>query len=138
MKMDDKSVRAQLAETQDRLRRVDDEREILLSLIKGFEGWLRLSSGEVARVPGPPVETPINRSAILGTISMRGAIKDILREAHGEPLKAAEILRRATDRGARTSGKRPEAVIDLNALSLSKEGHPIERVGPRTWRWKVA
>ena len=46
--MDIEGVRAQLRETQESLRRNEEEREILLALVKGFEGWLRLYGFEKA------------------------------------------------------------------------------------------
>lgn len=119
--MDERSVRAQLVETKDRLRQVDEEREILLSLIHGFEGWLRLHGAALPDIPH-------------GSVSMRSAVRRVLQEAHGAPIHTKEILKRAMEIGASTQADRPESVVDLTALTLSKK-EPVERVGPRTWRW---
>lgn len=137
--MDDQSVRAQLVETKARLKIVEEEREILLSLIHGFEGWLRINLGDraLAGVHQPAMlpETVIRPSnARVGTISMRAAVRQVLRDAHGSPLHTKEIYRRVSELGAKTTAGRPESVVDLTALTLSKN-EPIERISPRTWRW---
>jgi hypothetical protein len=60
----------------------------------------------------------------------------VIKEAHGSPLHSEEILRRVKELGGTTNAKDPVGVIDLVAGTLMRESHaPIERVGPRTFRW---
>lgn len=134
-KMDAQTIRDQLEVVKANLDRNEDEKRVLLDLLKGYEGWLRLygeSSG--ASQPPLPIAKKVVDTTTKGTISMRAAIRQILREARGEPLHSKEIWRRAVEMGAKTAGENPLGLVDLSAFSLSKT-EPIEKVGPRTWRW---
>lgn len=132
--MDGKSIREQLDLVRANLQRNEEEREVLLDLLKGYEGWLRLygeSNGatQVALPMARKIDTKTK-----GTISMRQAIKTVLKDAHGSQLHSKEIWRRAQELGAKTTGSSPLGLVDLTAFSLSKT-EPVEKVAPRTWRW---
>lgn len=136
--MDAKTVRAHLAEIQSQLARNEDEHEVLLSLARGYEGWLRLNP----EAPAPQMKLtfepePRNRSSPKGSRSFRGAILQVIKDARGEPITTREILPRALALGAATAAKNPLGTVDLMAHSLAKSKHPqIEKVGPRLWRYR--
>jgi hypothetical protein len=138
--MDGASVRAQLDEIRYALQQNGEEREALLSLLKGYESWLRLhpEAEKQMSLPLAQVPTPARKETpIVGTTSLRGAVLRILKEAHGEPLQTREILRRALELGARSGSTNPQGAVDLLCYSLVKS-HPVVKVGPRTWRWAGA
>lgn len=130
--MDDAMVRTQLIEVQRALARNEQEHEVLTSLLKGYEGWLRLRGLEqlsFAVVPTRP------SSRVKGSISLRAAVLTVLKRARGEALHTKEILLRARALGAVTEAKRPEGVVDLMARNWSKT-EPVKKMGrPRTWAW---
>ena len=132
--MDADTIRGELDQVKAHLESNEEEKIVLLDLLHGYEGWLRLygkknGSGQVELPLAAPRST-----APKGEVSMRGTIKEILRESRGEPLHSKEIWRRAQERGVKSSGKNPVGLIDLTAYTLMKT-QPIERTAPRTWRW---
>ena len=132
--MEEKTVRTHLDEVKGALKKNEEEHDVLLSLLRGYEGWLRLhGSNGAAQLtlvePKPRVTTP------KGIISFRSAVIAVIKEAHGEPLHTKEILRRALSRGATTAAKQPENITDLMCYSLMKD-YPVAKVAPRTWSWK--
>lgn len=133
--MDEQSVRSQLLEVRKTLARNEEEHEILLSLLNGFEGWLRLHANGRSPQLTLPLETTQARTAPRGEISLRSAVLQVLKEARGQPLHSKEILVRATALGAATTSKDPVAIVDLTAYSLQKGGATIEKTGPRIWHW---
>lgn len=138
--MDEKSVRAQLDDVSRELDTLDERREVLLSLVRGFEGWLRLDGSRATTfpLPEPPSKPRESLTAQKGSVSVRSAVLQVIKDARGEPLHAREIARRMIALGAVTAAKDPPAIVDLVAGSLSKrDGLPIEKVAGRTWRWKV-
>jgi hypothetical protein len=141
--MDAATVRKHLAEITTQLGRNEDEHEVLISLQRGYEGWLRLNpEASPAPAPTPPMAPmfdvpPMKRGKPVGSVSFRGAVLQILRDARGEPLNVREILPRALALGAATNAKNPLGAVDLMAHSL-KRSHPVEKVGPRTWRYGAA
>ena len=143
--MDEVTVREQLHAVREDLERNEAEHAVLESLLKGYEGWLRLMAGNgVSASQLPMMAAVVNgkaravngkaRTAPKGRRSMRGAVLQVLADARGESIHAKEILRRARELGANTTAKDPEAIMDLMGYSL-REGHPIEKSAPRTWRW---
>jgi len=145
--VDATKARQQLREWNEQLSRLDEEREVLLSLVRGFEGWLRLHGDVALHAPvkaAPSIERPRTRrrtaprpaTSLKGSISLRKAVLQVLREAHGEPVHVREILARIEALGAVTEAKNPLKIIDLIASGAKTRNHePIERVSPRSWRW---
>lgn len=132
--MDEATIRQQLAEFKERLSRIDDERQALQDIVKGYETLLRAMSGPDYRsdtLPNFPAKP--KSSAPVGSVSMRSAVAQILREADS-PLHSREILKRATAMGASTTAKFPTSVVDLVALDLTRKGS-ARKVAPRTWEW---
>lgn len=138
--MDAKSVRSNLSEVTAQLARNEEEHEVLVSLVRGYEGWLRLNPD-----PQPPTQMialfePDRKnpgSQPKGSRSMRGAVLQVLKDARGETLHGREILARAIALGAATDAKNPLGAVDLMAHSL-KRSHPVFKVGPRLWRWDAS
>lgn len=139
--MDEMTVRAQLAEVQDELKRNEEEHKVLASLLQGYEGWLRLrglgkaprSLVQTAKPPVVPAVKPKRKGRPGGTISFKDAVLTVLKEARGEPLHSRELIFRARGLGAITRARRPAGVVDVTMRALANE--PIEKVAPRTWRW---
>jgi len=131
--MEEKTVRDHLAEVREALKRNEEEREVLLALLRGYEGWLRLrgSNGATQLILAEPKAAP---AVPKGAVSFRSAVLTVLREAHGEPLHSREILKRVLSMGATTTAKQPQAITDLMCYSL-RDAYPIKKVGPRTWAW---
>lgn len=144
--MDETTVRKALDGLRDELARFDDERNVYVNLIRNYETWLRLRGKDVSspsplpiptgpsesRAGAPPPPSP-ERSNEDGP-SFRGSVLQVLRDAHGEPLHAKEILRRVEAVGAHSDAKNKLSVVSLSIRGLS-ERHPIEKTGPRMWRW---
>lgn len=131
--MDAKMAREQLRELNEQIKNLDDEREVLLSLVNGYNGWLRLH-GE--QPPERPRKLAPRSNVPAGDVSLRSAVLTVLKEAHGSPVHVREILARITALGAVTNAKSPEKVLDLVAYNLkTRKGEPLERVSPRSWRY---
>ena len=126
--MDEKTVRIHLEEIQKSLERNDAEREVLITLLKGYEGWLRLHG--VANGHSPSDQLPLPVEVDVGP-GWRPTVTAILQEARGEPVHSKEILVRAKARGLKTSAKNPVSAVDLTARGLPN----VEKVGPRLWKW---
>ena len=127
--MDADTIRGELDQVKTHLQRNEEEKAVLLDLLRGYEGWLRLygernGSGQVELPLAVPKST-----APKGTVSMRGTVKEILRESRGEPLHSKEIWRRAQELGVKSSGRNPVGLVDLIGYALMKT-QPIERVAP--------
>lgn len=139
--MDEKKARRQLQDVKVALNKLDEEREFLVSLIHGYEGWLRLhgSSNGAATLtvrPRAARQSGAARTAPKGSVSLRQAVLQIVREAQGSPVHIREILARALAMGAATNAQHPERIVDLVAYNLkSRSNQPLERVSPRSWRW---
>jgi hypothetical protein len=149
--MDESSVRENLSQLRNELARFDDERNVLVNLIRNYETWLRLRGKDVGGGPPIVIRAPtIDATATVtmptlrtkdapaeGGPSFRGSVLKVLRDAHGEPLHAKEILRRVEAAGATSAAKNPLSVVALAIRSLSKN-QPIQKAAPRTWRWAGA
>jgi hypothetical protein len=137
--MDETTVRKSLAAIREELARFDDERNVLVNLVRNYETWLRIHGKDVtngtahAARPEPPKDLGGSADGSGGP-SFRGSVLRVIREAHGEPLHAKEILRRVEALGARSNAKNQLSVISLAIRGLS-EKQPIEKAGPRMWRW---
>lgn len=135
--MDETSVRAQLREVQNALKVNEQEHEVLMSLLAGLEGWLRLprrntnASGmtSVSSPEGHEDDVDPNRP------SYRKAVLAVLQESPGQPIHTAELVKRVADKGARSNAKDVKGITDLNVLSLMKHHPEIQKVAPRTWTW---
>ena len=131
--MDEESARKMLDEFKGQLAKNEEEREALIALVKGLEGWLRIHATITQQTL---FEGSLPAGKPKGTVSLRRAVVEVLKEARGEPLHVKEIFRRVSAKGARTGAKSPLGAIDLTCYSILKY-HPkaLEKVRPRTWRW---
>ena len=144
--MDVQTVRQELEDTRKRLAHVEREREVLLDLQRGFEGWLQfqgalvpaelVSSGGGATpvvdkesAAEPVSRRPNNRTK--GSIPFTDAVRQVLEEANGRSLTRATIAERAQQRGARSESRDVRNLVD----SLCKRMHGVEKgTSPGTWR----
>lgn len=137
--MNETDIRKQLEEVRVALKSNEDEHTVLESLLKGYEGWLRLRGGAngATQLSLPPLIVPAKKRGRgpKGTISFRQAVLTVVREARGEPLHVREILARTKKMGAITAAKDPFAITDLMSYSLMKAGEPMKKVAGRTWIW---
>jgi len=122
--MDEKTVREHLDEVTVTLRRNEEEHDVLLTLVKGYEGWLRLHGG---RSNGQQEIT----FATAPYIGWHDAIRRVLKDAVGEPLHVKEIWIRAQGIGLKTKAKNPLGLVDLTCRRL----HGVEKTDPRTSSW---
>ena len=126
--MDEKTVRIHLEEIQNSLERNEEEREVLVTLLKGYEGWLRLHGATNGHAEPGQLVLAVEVDEGPG---WRPTVSAILQEARGEPLHSKEILARARIRGLKTNAKNPVSAVDLTARSLPN----VEKAGPRLWKW---
>jgi len=129
--MDEQMVREHIGEIRERLKTIETEREVLLTLLRGYEGWLRLYSNGAAGAQLPLLAPTVTQTAPK-RVSFRGAIRQVLKAARGEPLHVKEIWLRVQELGAHTRSKDPVAAIDFTCYSFKGA---IKKVAPRTWRW---
>jgi hypothetical protein len=124
--MEEKTIRKQLDEIKNDLAGNEAEHEVLVNLIRGFEGWLRLHSTKPVEtsLPAPPKhKNPISFA--------KGVIK-ILQDAHGEALRSDEIWKRMQVLGIRSNAKNPVDWVDWSAQNGGAKRGEL----PRTWVWK--
>jgi hypothetical protein len=136
--LDEKSIRHHLDEVENRLGRIDDERQALQDLVKGYKALLKAMIAPDGTSSEPPtfpqLTLPTRRSTVVGKVSMRSAVAEVLQGA-SEPLHSRDIYARANRMGAATTSKDPTSVVDLVVLDLFKKGK-VEKVAPRTWQWR--
>ena len=137
--MKETDIRSQLEEVREALKSNEEEHDVLVSLLKGYEGWLRLrgSTNGASQLPIPTLTEPPKRGSRgpKGTMSFRQAVLAVVRDARGEPLHVKEILDRTKKMGAITAAKDPYAITDLMSYSLMKSSEPMKKVAGRTWKW---
>ena len=141
--MEAETIRKQLVEMPAALQRIEAEREVMINIVKGYEGWLKLydqRNGGAAQPPllevnGAGTKKKRGKTGVIqGTISVRSAILQVVKDARGVTLHSEEIWQRAEAMGARTKSDNPKDVVDLNLFGL-RQKHPIEKMGPRLYRW---
>ena len=131
--MDEGAIRKTLEELTGELDQLEARRQAILTAQKGLEALLGLrSKPEMQTELQLPTPNPTKQK---GTRSLRSAVKQVIQDARGSPLHSKEILKRARAMGASTAAKDPVAIIDLVMSSLRRDGGPVERTAPRTWRW---
>lgn len=132
--MDENAIRNTMDELRSELEQIDARRERVLEAYKGLEALLALQSGG-SNPPLFSMPSSNNVTKPKGKRSMRGAVLQVVKDAHGQPLHSTEILKRARALDANTSAKDPTAIIDLLMYAYKKEGQPVEKTEPRTWRY---
>jgi hypothetical protein len=132
--MDSQVVRQRLREAYADLEKIEERREALTAIVRGYEALVRLDGPpEPEPAPALPLPTP---GPAKGTVSFRAAVQQVLREARGQPLHIKEIYARATALGAVSGAKEPVRVTDLMIYSLrTRTKLPIEKVAAATYRW---
>lgn len=124
--MNEQSVRVQLELARRELASIEANRSAVLTLIHGYEAWLRANSYEL----------DIQQSnAPKGEISFRQAVLTALRNEPGVPLHVHQIWHRVQAQGVVTDAKDHVSVVDAICYNLRNAGHPMIKVEPRTWAW---
>ena len=134
--MNENTVRQQLDEVKKEFERNEEEKEVLLTLLKGYEGWLRLhgaSNGRASTIQLAASPEKRRGGRPKGVIGFQKGEEQVLREARGEPLHAEEIWIRMQKLGVKSDAKNPLGLVTLTAKRL-----PVEKVAPRTFRWAEA
>ena len=134
--MDEAIVREHLAEIRKALAGNEEEHEVLMNLLKGYEGWLRLHGETPSALQ---LGFSVNgegkgKTAPKGKLSLRRAVIQVLQDARGMSLHASEMWRLVQALGVQTSSPNPVGVVDFTAHSLKRQGL-VEKTAPRTWRW---
>ena len=118
-----------------------EEHQTLTNAIVALEQYLAIrekAPGLAREIPRPeqvPLLADIKGNGAKstrpkGSISIRQAIVDVLKQAR-RPMHTTEIWQHAYARGARTTAKRPDAIVALSAYGIGG----VEKVGPRTFVW---
>jgi len=127
------------AQIKELLIQLREEHQTLSNAIVALEQYLavreKTPSAKAKEILRPEqVQMPgikeIGKTVPKGSISIRQAIVEVLKQAK-RPMRAAEIWEHAYARGARTTAKRPDAIVALSAGAIDG----IEKVGPRTFVW---
>ncbi|MBU2608689.1 MAG: hypothetical protein KKF26_05155 [Chloroflexi bacterium] len=129
--MDERTVRAQLVEVKKYLAENEAEREVLLNLLRGYEGWLRLyGTKSIESVRQLPLsKSPDDR--VKNPMGFARTVIKVLQDAHGEPIHSEEIWRRMQAAGFVSKAKDPAGWVDFAARN-----NGAVKVEPRTWRWE--
>ena len=111
-----------------RLERNEKEREILNDLLRRSEA-LQQFDGEQ---PVMDIPIPVVPNKPKGTISYPEGLRQVLQQAGGKPMKAAEIWEGMQALGVKSDAKKPPSFIGLHATKFPEQ---IERMGSGTFRW---
>lgn len=86
------------------------------------------------KAPGSPRRSPLGNP-----ISFKDAVLKVLRAHGGQPLHCRDMWTLMQALGVVSKAQDPVGWVDRAAREYAKKAHPkIEKVGPRTWRWKGA
>lgn len=133
--MDSQVVRQRLREAYLDLEKIEERREALQAIVKGYEALIRLDGPPPPEPQEPTLQLP-TPGAAKGSISFRSAVQRVLKEARGEPLHIKEIYARVIALGAASNAKQPVRVTELAIYSLrTRSKVPLEKTGPGTYRW---
>lgn len=122
--MDMVSMRKHMEEIRTELSRIEKQREALQDILQGYESWFELPGAQQLELN---VKAPIRK----GTMSFPKGLREVLRQAGGEPLMDTEIWERMQRLGVRSNAKNP-----VNFVSLHSNRVPgIEKTATRTYRW---
>lgn len=137
------TAKQHLREVSEELARLDKDREALIGLVRHYEEFLRLRTGEssassngkpIAPVAGRIVKASVRRGKT--KMSKSDAILLVLRAAHGAELHAQEVASRI---GAYVSHKVNEKQpwrtgLDFQFYKLREEGLIDKVPGKNAWR----
>lgn len=136
--MDERAVRERIEEVTEALHQNEEEHRHLLAVLQGFEGLARLHGWSIELARPPSELTEVAHAPLTlprQNLRLREAILLAIEQGGGRPMHAGEILQRVRELGADSKAEKPEAAVDAFAGQLSRDGAPIERAGPVTWRW---
>lgn len=132
--LNEQIVRDRLRQVRHALSKLDQEREVLLQMLRADERWLAWYTSTHQEVPPFADALPLAAEPAKKRVPLTQALSDVLRSAQGAPLHVKEIWARAQDLGATTTADSPLASVDFALFNLAKRGL-IERCAPRTYRW---
>lgn len=112
-----------------RLARNEKERELLNDLLRRSEDLQQFDGVEQLVMD---IATPVVPNKPKGTISYPEGLREVLRQAGGKPMKAAEMWEEMQKLGVKSDAKRPSSFISLHA---QKQPEQIETMGGGTFRW---
>jgi len=115
---------------ESRLARVDAEREVLTNLITNLKQWQNVSTGSDIPQSATDVQPRRRRR---GT-SLRAYVQQVFENNPNRIMHSSEILEEAKKLGGYTESGQPINVVD-RAIFQAQSFLPIEKVGPRLWRY---
>ncbi len=119
--MNTESMRENLAQARARLKAIEVEREALTTFIDGTERVLSLPTASLQETPA---------------ITIRDAIRKILKEADGEVVNSTDLAKRISTMNITTTAKNLARSVDTTLFQMARSGEPIEKIAPKMWRWK--
>ena len=129
------AMRKQMEEVRDALNHIDQDREALETILKGYEAWFRVNPSHGSnRQRQLALGVSGRGGGSNGSISFRKGFMAVLEQARGEALIDTEIWRRMQEMGVISNAQRPLGFIGLTAKRVPS----AEKVAARTWRWKVS
>lgn len=127
--MDKAAMREHMEAIRAELTRIEGEQEALREMLHGYERWFRLHSENGTQQLEMAVGVRGRRPK--GTISFREGVRNVLRQARGEPLGDSEIWTRMQSLGVESDAKNPVGFVGLAVKRLPE----VEKVAARTFRW---
>jgi HB1, ASXL, restriction endonuclease HTH domain len=123
-----RQVTRQLENIQIELRELERRREVLGKLLANYQ-----ELSDITTIP--EISTRSGNNQVRGSVSLRSAVLEVLKNAEG-PLKTKEIWKRVAAMGAITHSKNPSSVVDLTLYQLRKSGQPTQKTAPATWQYQ--
>ncbi|MDD2300160.1 MAG: hypothetical protein PHU69_11045 [Fermentimonas sp.] len=126
--------RAELQDNEEQIRRLQEEREGILSELEPMENWLdqvegkdRQQLGRVNRITAGPIIEVVKEDAELRGDRLRDEVVKVLKEVYPETLYYREILRRLMIQGYQVGGKDP----GLNLIAHITKDSRLQRGSKR-------
>ena len=122
--MDKASMQKHMEEIRDELCGIEKQHKALKDILQGYEAWFQLPGAQ-------QLEMNVKASNRKGTMSFPKGLKEVLRQAGGEPLMDTEIWERMQKLGIHSNAKNPVNFVSLHSNRVPE----IEKTAPRTYRW---
>ena len=122
---------AERARMLEQLQQIEHNRRAMLRVKETLEA-VRDWNGRTTK----PTPVRVHPAEPKGSMAVRQAVIEVLKEAQGQPLHSRLILGRVRAKGAIIDADDPVGVIDLAAYNIRDRNlAPLAKVGPRTWRY---
>ncbi len=145
--MDELRIRQGLDTALAMLKEVDDQRDILVNMIDGYQALLRIRGNNTSQPPPTQQMTmPITMVPAIANAkkpgkrkgggvrkanSWRALIKEKLQAESGQSILSKDVWAYLQSRGKTTKAKDPIAAVDLTARDIPG----VKKTGPRLWKW---